>query len=96
MTAKRNNDRYRITLYPDTPKPMMNPFRDPLKHSQLASLFSGNGFDVAAVTGHAYIGLAENPMNEERWGYGPESANPVKLIRGVPGSFGGTRGMRSL
>ena len=87
MTAKRNNNRYRITLYLDTPKSMMNPLRDPLKHSQLVSLLSGNGFDVAAVTGHAYIGLAENPMTEERWGYGPESANPVKLIRGVPGTL---------
>lgn len=87
MTAKQNNNRYRITLYLDTPKSMLNPMRDPAKHSQLASLISGNGFDVAAVTGHAFIGLAENPMTEERWGYGPSSINPVKLIRGVPGGL---------
>lgn len=73
-----------ITLYLDTPKPLLRPFRDFAKHNQLASLFMNRVLDPAEVTGHAFIGLTNKKGKEIRVGYTGEG-KMSKMISGVDG-----------
>lgn len=73
-----------ITLYLDTPKPLLRPFRDFAKHNQLASLIMNGVPDPAEVTGHAFIGLSDGKGREIRVGYTGEG-KMSKMISGVEG-----------
>ena len=75
---------YQITLYLDTPKPLLRPFRDFKKHNQLASLIMNGVCDPAEITGHAFIGLADSKGREIRVGYTGEG-KMTKMISGVDG-----------
>ena len=75
---------YQITLYLDTPKPLLRPFKDFAKHNQLASLFMNGVPDPAEVTGHAFIGLSDGKGREIRVGYTGEG-RMSKMIWGVDG-----------
>lgn len=75
---------YQITLYLDTPKPLLRPFKDFAKHNQLASLFMNGVPDPAEVTGHAFIGLSDGKGREIRVGYTGEG-KMSKMISGVEG-----------
>lgn len=77
MTADLSKSPYKITLYLDTPQPMLAPWVDPKKHL---------GCDSTAITGHAYIGLSDGD-NEERWGYGPDGGTLIEAVTGVKGCF---------
>lgn len=80
-----NND-YKITLYLDTPKAMLRPFKDFFKHSHLETLILENSLNPVAFTGHAFIGLTDAKGNEERWGYTcGENDSVFKTLRGTPG-----------
>ncbi|MCQ2914270.1 MAG: hypothetical protein MJ247_03650 [Alphaproteobacteria bacterium] len=74
-----------ITLYLDTPKPMMLPFRDIRKHNQFVSMACTNQLDPVAITGHAFIGLADESGIEKRAGYTFEDAGFIKSIFGAKG-----------
>lgn len=74
-----------LTLYLDTPKPMMLPFRDFAKHNQLASWACTQSLDPVALTGHAFIGLSDETGIEKRFGYTGQDLNPIKMIKGNPG-----------
>lgn len=73
-----------ITLYLDTPKPLLRPFKDFAKHNQLASLIMNGVPDPAEVTGHAFIGLSDGKGREIRVGYTGEG-KMSKMISGVEG-----------
>lgn len=73
-----------ITLYLDTPKPLLRPFKDFIKHNQLASLFVYGTPDPAEITGHAFIGLTDAKGRETRFGYTGEG-KMSKMISGVDG-----------
>ena len=73
-----------ITLYLDTPKPLLRPFKDFIKHNQLASLFVYGAPDPAEITGHAFIGLTDAKGRETRFGYTGEG-KMSKMISGVDG-----------
>lgn len=73
-----------ITLYLDTPKPLLRPFKDFIKHNQLASLFVYGTPDPAEITGHAFIGLTDEKGCETRFGYTGEG-KMSKMISGVDG-----------
>lgn len=75
---------YQITLYLDTPKPLLRPFKDFAKHNQLASLFMNGVPDPAEVTGHAFIGLSDGKGREIRVGYTGEG-KMSKMISGGDG-----------
>jgi len=75
---------YQITLYLDTPKPLLRPFKDFAKHNQLASLIMNGVPDPAEVTGHAFIGLSDGKGREIRVGYTGEG-KMSKMISGVEG-----------
>ena len=77
MTADLSKSPYKITLYLDTPQPMLAPWVDPKKHL---------GIDSTAITGHAYIGLSDG-KDEERWGYGPDGGTLMQAVTGVKGYF---------
>lgn len=81
------NKTCKITLYLDTPKPLLRPFKDPTKHSQLASFFINHCPDIAAITGHAFVGLTNEKGVEERWGYSGSTLSPFKAINGTKGVF---------
>lgn len=88
MTKKPSDDNScKITLYIDTPKPLLRPFKDVTKHSQLESMFVNGGPDPVALTGHAFIGLTDDKGNEERWGFSSEEPALFKAIAGMPASF---------
>ncbi len=82
-----NNKTCKITLYLDTPKPLLRPFKDPTKHSQLESFFTRGGPNIVAITGHAFIGLTDEKGVEERWGYSGSSYSPFKAVSGTKGVF---------
>lgn len=84
---EEENKTCKITLYLDTPKPLLRPFKDPTKHNQLESLFINHCPDVVAITGHAFIGLTNEKGVEERWGYSGSSLSPFKAINGTKGVF---------
>ena len=73
-----------ITLYLDTPKPLLRPFKDFIKHNQLASLFVYGAPDPAEITGHAFIGLTDAKGRETRFGYTGEG-KMSRMISGVDG-----------
>lgn len=85
---KENNDNnYRITLYLDTPKAMLRPFKDFTKHSHLPSIVLENSLNPVAFTGHAFIGLMDAEGKEERFGYTCEEAALFRALRGMPGKM---------
>lgn len=88
MPKKSPDDKScKITLYIDTPKPLLRPFKDVTKHSQLESLFVNGGPDPVALTGHAFIGLTDAKGNEERWGFSGEEPALFKALSGMRGTF---------
>ncbi len=76
---------YRITLYIDTPKPLLRPFKDFTKHNQIESLITTGSFNPVAVTGHAFVGLTDENGDEKRWGYTCERPSLFKSLRGMKG-----------
>ncbi|MBR1778293.1 MAG: hypothetical protein IJ752_06900 [Alphaproteobacteria bacterium] len=86
MPAKKDEN-YKITLYLDTPKAMMRPFKDFEKHNHLVSLILDQSLDPVAFTGHAFIGLTDANGKEERWGYTCEEAALFRALRGMPGKM---------
>ncbi len=86
MSDGSNDKNCRITLYIDTPQPMLNPLKDPLKHNPAEAWACGTLFNVAAVTGHAFVGLTDKNGKEERWGYTAEEFSVAGMVfRGTPG-----------
>ncbi len=83
MAESANQKNYRITLYIDTPKPLLRPFKDFTKHNQIESLLTSNSLDPVAITGHAFIGLTDKNGKEERWGYTCVEPKLFKSIRGM-------------
>lgn len=79
----------KITLYIDTPKPLMRPLKDFKKHNQLESLLTDGCLNMVAYTGHAFIGITDEKGKEERWGFTAAEGVPslFKAIKGVKGSF---------
>lgn len=75
---------YQITLYIDTPKPMLNPLRDIRKHSQIEALFLTGGPNFVALTGHAFVGLAGPDGIERRVGFTCDGMS-VAALRGTKG-----------
>ena len=69
MPSSPSGKNYRITLYLDTPKAMLRPFKDFTKHNHLESLICKNSLDPVAFTGHAFIGLTDADGKEKRWVY---------------------------
>lgn len=82
-----NDKTCKITLYLDTPKPLLRPFKDPTKHSQLESLITRGTFDSTALTGHVFVGLTDENGREERWGFWGEMASPCRAVTGTKGIF---------
>ena len=81
----QNNDKtHQITLYLDTPKPMLRPFRDFRKHNQLEAMIVDGMPNLVALTGHAFIGLSGPDGIEQRCGFSCE-ASWINCIRGSKG-----------
>ena len=81
------NKSCRITLYLDTPKPLLRPFKDFTKHNQLESLIVSGAPDITALTGHVFVGLTDEKGREERWGFWGERTSPYHAIAGTKGIF---------
>ena len=87
MAEDTDQKNYRITLYIDTPKPLLRPFKDFTKHNQIESLLTSNSLDPVAITGHAFIGLTDKNGKEERWGYTCKEPRLFKAICGMSGEM---------
>lgn len=87
MPSSPADKNYRITLYLDTPKAMLRPFRDFFKHNHLESLICENSLNPVAFTGHAFIGLTDADGKEKRWGYTCEEAALFRSLSGMPGKI---------